>query len=87
MRCDEKSRNNSELEAMKIHAHRQCLSCGIDMNRIPGYWAFNGLDRRPGGGLIGGVPSFSLNGQGCIVKLWSCPRCNEVRIYADDSAD
>lgn len=55
------------------------------MDRIEGYWAFDGVDRVKGTLLTG--DTFSRNGKGCVVKLWTCPVCKLVRAYADDSEE
>lgn len=65
----------------------QCPDKHGAMERTPGYWALSGVDRSPPRGLLHTGMEFTLNGKGCILKLWSCPVCKLARIYTDDAED
>ncbi len=55
------------------------------MERTPGLWAFQGVARATT--VSAGEADFVRTEQGCVVKLWSCPGCKLVRVYADDTED
>lgn len=52
------------------------------MQKEPGFWALQGVQRSVNSLLDTGT--FSLSGDGMVLKVWTCPKCKLVRLYADD---
>ena len=55
------------------------------MERQPGFWALQGVKRKASGLLDPG--SFYQSNEGMVLKVWACPACKLVRLYADDQGE
>ena len=55
------------------------------MERQPGFWALQGVKRTVNSLLDPG--SFYQSNEGMVLKVWACPACKLVRLYADDEGE
>lgn len=53
------------------------------MERQPGFWALQGV--KFSGGTASAPEGATLTEEGMVMKVWTCPTCNVVRLYSDDA--
>jgi hypothetical protein len=51
------------------------------MERVPGHWAFVGMDPVPTGGTLLTGLKFKPSNEAYAVTLWICPVCKIIRTY------